>query len=550
MKISDSVLEGTNSGFAIPVEHPSEVSMQKLIFDTMRSDLSSSEIQEICIISITDVLDCQGCALLLLEDGIGELIYHHSGENSLERIYNLHPDWDNGLVEKALHRREILSVPDISETSSNILFRSFVKQGSLSFICIPLDYEDQLIGCLALFKPVGEAFSSQEMNDISLIASSLSFSFFNSRLVRQLRRDNANLEVKRWQLLNSRNILRALFDNIPTSIYNVDIHYNLTAINSHRSKQTQQHPRNLVGRRCYEALQNREDPCPDCHVVETLYSGKTTTRLKRVWQDDRGPQEWEISTYPIIDDEQRVIQCAVIEEDVTEKRRLESTLAQSEKLAAVGQLAAGIAHEINNPLTAIVANAQLLQREIPQNDDRQELVDLISRAGARAAQVVRNLLDLARKEQYEFASTDVNETILKARELLQHELITHAAELTLDLEADLPKILASANHLQGVWMNLITNALDACNGRGCEIRITSRRKTNDVHIIVADKGQGIPPEKLNLIFEPFYTTKAPGHGTGLGLSVCHRVIKQHEGRIIVDSEINNGTQFTVILPIR
>jgi two-component system NtrC family sensor kinase len=284
-------------------------------------------------------------------------------------------------------------------------------------------------------------------------------------------------------------------------------------------------------------------------VIETLFGGQNTSRNKRQWEPEGEPQEWEISTYPIQDDLNHVVQAILLEQDVTEKRRLEATLAQSEKLAAVGQLAAGLAHEINNPLTAIIANAQLLQRELPPDDDKQELVDLINRAGGRATQVVRNLLDLARKEQYEFLPVEVNDTLDKALQLLQHEIMARSINLLWEPSEDLPAVMASKDHLQGVWINLLSNAIDALENGHNDIRITTRHQGNEVRVLIADNGKGIPPERLTRIFEPFYTTKAPGRGTGLGLSVCHRVIKQHGGRILVDSQLGLGTQFTVILPV-
>jgi two-component system NtrC family sensor kinase len=244
------------------------------------------------------------------------------------------------------------------------------------------------------------------------------------------------------------------------------------------------------------------------------------------------------------------MQTIVFEQDVTEKRRLEANLIRSEKLAAVGQLAAGIAHEINNPLTAILANAQMLQREIPEDDDRQELVDLISRAGSRASQVVRNLLDLARKEKFEFLPTDVNETIRKSLELLQFEIAKRSVDLIFEPDENLPFVRASQDHLEGVWINLLTNAMDALSNGQKTIQVCTRHVGSEVHVIVSDSGEGIPPAALSRIFEPFFTTKSPGEGTGLGLSVVHRVIKQHGGMIHVDSQIDRGTQFTVALPIK
>jgi two-component system NtrC family sensor kinase len=243
------------------------------------------------------------------------------------------------------------------------------------------------------------------------------------------------------------------------------------------------------------------------------------------------------------------MQAILLEQDITDKLHLELTLAQSEKLAAMGQWAASLAHEINNPLTAIIANAQLLKREIPAEDDRQELVDLIARAGERANQVVRNMLDLARKDEYLFGPTDINQTIRRSLDFLQHELAAREINFIYQPADSLPLINASPDHLQGVWLNLLTNAMDSTEDLPGEIRVSSAQHGNDVHVVIEDNGRGISPEELERIFEPFFTTKAHGRGTGLGLPVCQRIIKQHGGRIRVESQSGEGTRFTVILPV-
>jgi two-component system NtrC family sensor kinase len=282
-------------------------------------------------------------------------------------------------------------------------------------------------------------------------------------------------------------------------------------------------------------------------VRQTLETGQTTQRNERRYVGD-DVFEWEINTYPIRDDNDRIIQAVLMEQDVTERRRLEAILTQSEKLAAIGQLAAGVAHEINNPLTAIIANAQILHRELPPNSDLQESVDLIARAGARATQVVRNLLDFARKEEYHLGVTDPNETIERALELIQHEILSRGIRLEFNPDPNLPPILASQDHLQSVWLNLLLNAIDSLDKTPAEVHITTLRIGNEIHVKVSDNGKGIPSDRLTRIFEPFYTTKAAGRGTGLGLSVSHRIVRQHGGRIGVESQVGVGSTFTVVLP--
>jgi two-component system NtrC family sensor kinase len=310
-----------------------------------------------------------------------------------------------------------------------------------------------------------------------------------------------------------------------------------------------QKPNQIVGRKCYEKLYQRTSPCAGCRVGETFATGENTSRVTRFWINNDKFIEWDISTYPIFDEKNVVHQTIIVEQDVTDKRNLESNLIQSEKLAAVGQLAAGVAHEINNPLTAIIANAQILRREIPaDNVDQLDSVNLIELAGTRASQVVRNLLGIARKEKYELEPTDLNETLQNALTLVQHELVGRPIHIKLDLAEHLPQVLASQDQLQGVWINLILNAIDALDKDTGEISVTSRCIGSQLEVSIMDNGKGIPADYLARVFEPFFTTKAAGRGTGLGLSLCMRVVRQHSGNIQVESQVDKWTRFTVLLP--
>lgn len=350
-------------------------------------------------------------------------------------------------------------------------------------------------------------------------------------------------------LLRSRNTLRAMFDNLPSSIYIINRDFTLAAVNSARAARAGQEPAQFVGRRCYEAFFQLAEPCPGCRAVETLHNGIATQRLNRYWFDADRFIELEISSFPIQDEKDAVIQAILIETDVTEKRNLEANLVQSEKLAAVGQLAASLAHEINNPLTAIIANAQLLRRDIPPGaDDLLDSVKLIEMAGMRASQAVRNLLSIARKERYELAPVDLNDTLHNALSLIQHELVGRPVQISLSLEDGIPPVFASQDQLQGVWINLLLNAIDAIDKKNGEISINSHYTGSEFQVAITDNGKGISADHQARIFEPFYTTKLAGRGTGLGLSVCQRVIRQHGGDIRVDSQPGSWTRFTVVLP--
>lgn len=499
---------------------------------------------------MVNILEAETGTLVLIDEEHEEIITKKSLDKQGGWLYQVNHHITEGIISTCLRTGQPVCVNDVSIDERFIHELDGVHGLAVrSVLCAPLIVRGQTLGALEVFNKNIGTFSRYDQDQLMLIASLASHTLYVTRLIQQLKVANADLEASHWELLRSRNTLRALFDSIPAALYIIDRKYKLVAVNLSCAQRAIRQPNALVGRQCYEALHNRQEPCAGCRVSETFFSKQSTSRTERRWGVEEDPTEWEISTYSILDETDQVVQAILLEQDVTEKRRLESIIAQSEKLAAVGQLAAGVAHEINNPLTAIIANAQILQRQLPQDDEMQESVELISRAGARATQVVRNLLDFARKEQYNLAPTDINETIQRALALVQHEFLARSITLTFEPAKDLPKILASHDHLQGVWLNLLLNAVDAIDSPNGEIRVITRRTGHEIRVIISDNGKGIPPERISRIFEPFYTTKSPGRGTGLGLSVCHRIIKQHGGHILVDSQLGSGTEFTVVLPI-
>ena len=229
-------------------------------------------------------------------------------------------------------------------------------------------------------------------------------------------------------------------------------------------------------------------------------------------------------------------------------------LARTARLGTLGELAAGVAHEINNPLTAINANAQMLKMVMPVEDENFESVDLIVRAGERAAKVVRGLLDFARQEQYSFTQGDLNESIQEALDLVNYQLQSAKIQVTRDIESSLPPMVASWEHLKSVWLNLLLNSRDALlhTNDDRQLDVTARlvRDGQAVQVLFRDNGKGMSTAETLHIFEPFYTTKGPGQGTGLGLATCHRIVEQHGGEITVASVVGEGTTFFITLPLQ
>ena len=236
------------------------------------------------------------------------------------------------------------------------------------------------------------------------------------------------------------------------------------------------------------------------------------------------------------------------------KTKLKSSydlLLQSEKMALMGQIVAGIAHELNNPLTIVIGNIQLmLMRE--RNEKSVESLSRIQDGAERASKIVKNLLTFARQETPERKLVNVNTIIRKSVELRSYELRVSNVDVSTELDDALPETMADPHQLQQVFLNLIVNAEHAmieAHGKGL-LRVTSRREEGKLLIFFSDDGPGIPNENLHRIFEPFFTTKAVGKGTGLGLSICQGIIVEHGGKIDVESTVGRGTTFIIELPIQ
>jgi two-component system NtrC family sensor kinase len=236
--------------------------------------------------------------------------------------------------------------------------------------------------------------------------------------------------------------------------------------------------------------------------------------------------------------------------DITEQKKQSERLMMTDRLASLGELASGTAHELNNPLTSIIGFSQLLmEREVP--DDIREDLKLINSEAQRAASVTKNLLTFARKHAPVKQRNHINNIIEDVLKLRTYEHKVNAIEVERQLDPDLPEIMVDYFQMQQVFMNIIINAeyfMTAAHNRGT-LTITTKKQNNTVMISIADDGPGIPPENLKRIFDPFFTTKEAGKGTGLGLSICHGILTEHGGQIYARSQPGKGATIFVELPI-
>ncbi len=253
---------------------------------------------------------------------------------------------------------------------------------------------------------------------------------------------------------------------------------------------------------------------------------------------------------PLFDENEKIEGVVLSGRDITELKRLGEQLIQSEKLAAIGQMLAGVAHELNNPLTAILGVTELVREREGLDESMKRQLDLTHRQARRAARIVQNLLEFSRPSQTPKKPVDINTVLERTLQLHEHSLRRNAVEASFQPAESLPAVVGDASQLIQVFLNLLINAEQAIreireSGR-IQIRATSLG--DKVMVTIQDDGTGISPDALAKIFDPFYTTKRPGGGTGLGLSICTAILREHGGTIEAQSLPAGGSAFTVILP--
>jgi two-component system, NtrC family, sensor kinase len=293
---------------------------------------------------------------------------------------------------------------------------------------------------------------------------------------------------------------------------------------------------------CHQFLFGRESPCPNCPLEKALGSGEEG----RAEIEHKG-RTYVLNVYPMAEAGQAV--CAY--RDVTEEREMTRRLVESEKMAAVGQLAGGVAHEINNPLGGILAFSQLMKRDAGRSAPDQEALQLIEESALRCKRIVESLLQFSRRSRAEDRRTfDLSACVDDACFLFRGQLKqAPSATLALSIQRELPQVFGDPAQLGQVVLNLLQNGLHALSGNPGTLSVSTGRRDMAVYFSVADTGTGIPAEVLPRIFEPSFTTKPPGQGTGLGLAIAYRIVEDHGGTFEVKTEPARGSTFTVLLPI-
>lgn len=340
------------------------------------------------------------------------------------------------------------------------------------------------------------------------------------------------------------DIAPAILDSTLDTILTVDQDGTITYANTRLGELTGLDPAAVVGQTVFQLIPEAEHTNVQQHwqAVQSGEAQEFETQFRRA---DDSYTACLIAASPILGTELYLF----IVRDLTEAKTMQAQLIQAEKSVALGRLVAGAAHELNNPLTAVLGFAQIL-REETEDEAVQADLDRIIRGALRARRIVQALLAFARQQSPVRSDTDVNATLEEALKDVSSRAQQSQVTLRVELAESLPTIWANAHQLKLVWDNILTNACQAMtpNGGG-QLHVSSERLGDFVRVTISDTGPGIPMPSISKIFDPFFTTKGVGEGAGLGLSLCQGIVESHGGQIWVESSEGEGATFIVELPV-
>jgi two-component system NtrC family sensor kinase len=373
------------------------------------------------------------------------------------------------------------------------------------------------------------------------LADQLAISIQNSRLYKQV-----STAKKEWE---------ETFKAVTDPIFLVDTDYNVLLHNDRLPPEMNGFWNQALSNKCFAKLHGRTHPCRDCPIQEIQRTGRPVFQR---WQTESG-LVLDLSYYPVLNEEKQLAAVTIILKDVTHKIKMEAQLVNSAKLAALGEMAAGVAHELNSPMTVIIGTAQMLARELQQDahHERAEVLEDIINSGLRCKRIIQNLLTFSRQDQLPATEIDLNAETERVLGMIQYQINRSQIRIIEHLDPNLPRMTANGPQIQQVLTNFLINARDAL------AEVERKEKTIEVAsslrvegekswavLSVRDNGIGIAPENMAKIFTPFYTSKEATKGTGLGLSVSLGIAESHNGTIEVESRQDQGSTFSLVLPIQ
>ncbi len=428
---------------------------------------------------------------------------------------------------------ESAEAPDLTPAQ-----RRTVEQLGLAYF-IPCRVQERVVAVLGLAKTVdGNYLSSDDLDLLFTMAGYIAIALENGLLYR-------SIQQKARQIEQLKDFSENIVESLSVGVLTTDLDGRIESWNAFLEQRIGTSRADAIGRPVEDVLS------PDL-AAEIALSAQPERGVSCVYKFPLRTPSAEltvnVSLAPLVGKSGERLGRLILIDDITERIRFEEQMRQTEKLSSLGLLAAGVAHEVNTPLAVISNYAQMLAKQIDADDPRQVLVDKVVKQTFRASEITSNLLNFSRTAGAEFSDVNLNAVIQDTLTLVRHSFASAHVQVELLLDPDLPIISASANRLQQVFLNLFLNARDAMP-RGGRLTIVSFRANSHVEIHVSDTGHGICPEHVGRVFDPFFTTKSTGRGTGLGLAVSYGIIREHGGKVDIQSSPERGTTFRLEFPL-
>ncbi|WP_407649651.1 sensor histidine kinase [Thermaerobacillus caldiproteolyticus] len=442
--------------------------------------------------------------------------------------------------ERSLYWKVVQSLEKVfyqvqAKKDSYIENKVYEVLGIQSVLLIPLISKGKAIGVLSIGSKEVIQYDEADLSFFQQLCDQLAVCIENARLYNEV--------------LTSKKEWEETFRAVSEMILVVDLQGNILRYNDAAKEFFQFDLQKNARENVHQLLSMDINESP---IIENLQTKKPVHRQIHIQQ-----RVCELHSYPVFNESQNMYAAIIYINDITEKCRIEAQLLQSGKLAAIGEMAAGIAHELNNPLTAILGNAQLLLRSVPKDDRSYKLLSDIHSCGKRCKTIIQNLLTFSRQDEYMFEDCSVNEAVEQVLGLIGDQIKKQNIMIQKKLDDSIEFIEGNVQQIGQIILNLLINAKDALEDTNIpnkvitiETRSILENEKHWVLLSVKDNGKGISPQHLQEIFNPFFTTKRPGKGTGLGLSVSLGIAEAHGGTIEVMSELGKGSQFILKLPAK
>jgi signal transduction histidine kinase len=480
-------------------------------------------------------LQTDGAIVVLADDERGGRLRVVAATGTLEALLGRTTEEDDaGLVRFSISRERIEVAQGVATPTVNLLAGVTVRSAAVA----PLRSQGVTMGALAVADRQGGPFTTEDLWLLSTVATNASVVLANSRLYEMVRRSKDEWETA--------------FNALTEGIAVVGPAGGMLRANRALAALAETDEQALVGRRFCETLFGRNEAVDD--LLRAARRGERAGPLVVRLEQSQRVLRLTAAPFAVRAGTPRTAEGTVVilVEDVTEQRVLEAQLIQNDKMASIGQLVSGVAHELNNPLTSIAGLTELLLERDPQLGMPREHLRVIHDQAERAGRIVRNLLTFARKGVPEKRPVDLNDVAARTALLIMYELQLHGIELESVTGPNPVLVLGDRHELQQVLLNLVTNAVQAVStldrARGRNIRLEITRQDGDAVLRVRDNGPGVPPHLVPHLFTPFFTTKSPGQGTGLGLSLSYGLVKAHGGELVYEAPPEGGAEFRVTLP--